>query len=52
MIKAVLADALGTHLDSFQRIIVDPLDQRRPLHADPAVRLHVNDTGRGADCRR
>ena len=24
VIKAILADALGTHLDSFQRIVVDP----------------------------
>ena len=24
MIKAILADALGMHLDSFQRILVDP----------------------------
>ena len=24
MIKAVLADALGLHLDQFQRIVVDP----------------------------
>ena len=24
VIKAVLADALGTHLDSFQRIVADP----------------------------
>jgi broad specificity phosphatase PhoE len=24
LIKAILADALGMHLDSFQRIVVDP----------------------------
>ncbi len=24
MIKAILADALGIHLDTFQRIVVDP----------------------------
>ena len=24
MIKAILADALGMHLDAFQRIVVDP----------------------------
>ena len=39
VIKAVLADALATHLDNFQRIMVDTgLDQRGDLHRDPAVR--------------
>lgn len=46
VIKAILADALGMHLDSFQRLCVDPCSisvieysERRPF-----VRL-VNDTG-------
>ena len=39
VIKAILADALGMHLDAFQRIVVDPaLALRRPLHPDAAVR--------------
>jgi len=46
VIKAILADALGLHLDSFQRIVVDPASvsvvrytERRPF----VVRM--NDTG-------
>lgn len=46
VIKAVLADALGMHLDSFQRIVVDPCSvsivrytQRRPFV------VRSNDTG-------
>ncbi len=47
VIKAVLADALGMHLDLFQRIVVDPASvsvvrytERRPFV------LRLNDTGR------
>ncbi|SDU71700.1 histidine phosphatase family protein [Jiangella alkaliphila] len=46
VIKAVLADALGLHLDHFQRLVVDPCSvsvvsftERRPFV------LRVNDTG-------
>jgi len=46
VIKAVIADALGTHLDSFQRIVADPAStsviRYTPLR--PFV-LHVNNTG-------
>jgi probable phosphomutase (TIGR03848 family) len=46
VIKAVLADALGTHLDAFQRILVDPCSvsavRYTPLR--PFV-LRSNDTG-------
>ena len=47
VIKAVLADALGMHLDQFQRIVVDPGSvERRPLHAAAArSSLRVNDVG-------
>ena len=39
VIKAVLADALATHLDNFQRIMVDPGSiSVVSLHRDPAVR--------------
>ena len=39
VIKAVLADALGMHLDQFQRIVVDPCSVSVvTLHRDPAVR--------------
>ncbi len=46
VIKAVLADALGLHLDQFQRIVVDPASVsvvRYTAHR-PFV-LHVNDHG-------
>lgn len=46
VIKAILADALGVHLDSFQRIVVDPCSvsvvQYTPTR--PFV-LRVNDNG-------
>jgi probable phosphomutase (TIGR03848 family) len=46
VIKAVLADALGTHLDSFQRITADPAScsvvRYTPLR--PFV-VHINHTG-------
>jgi probable phosphomutase (TIGR03848 family) len=46
VIKAVLADALGVHLDSFQRIVVDPCSVSvvRYTQTRPFV-LRVNDTG-------
>lgn len=46
VIKAVLADALGTHLDSFQRITADPASMSVVRYTDlrPFV-LHVNHTG-------
>jgi len=46
VIKAVLADALGVHLDSFQRIVVDPCSMSviRYTETRPFV-LRVNDTG-------
>ena len=46
VIKAVVADALGTHLDSFQRITADPASMSviRYTAVRPFV-LHVNHTG-------
>lgn len=46
VIKSVVADALGTHLDSFQRITADPASMSviRYTPARPFV-LHVNHTG-------
>jgi probable phosphomutase (TIGR03848 family) len=46
VIKAVLADALGMHLDSFQRIVVDPASISVVTYTDtrPFV-VRVNDTG-------
>jgi probable phosphomutase (TIGR03848 family) len=46
IIKAVLADALGLHLDLFQRIVVDPCSVSVVRYTDtrPFV-LGVNDTG-------
>jgi probable phosphomutase (TIGR03848 family) len=46
VIKAILADALGLHLDSFQRIVVDPCSVSVVRYTDtrPFV-LRTNDTG-------
>ncbi|SMC72003.1 histidine phosphatase family protein [Kibdelosporangium aridum] len=46
VIKAVLADALGQHLDSFQRIVVDPASLSVVRYTDtrPFV-LRTNDNG-------
>jgi probable phosphomutase (TIGR03848 family) len=46
VIKAVVADALGTHLDSFQRITADPASMSviRYTAVRPFV-MHVNHTG-------
>jgi broad specificity phosphatase PhoE len=46
VIKAILADALGLHLDQFQRIVVDPCSVSVVRYGDtrPFV-LRSNDTG-------
>ncbi len=46
VIKAVVADALGTHLDSFQRITADPASMSviRYTSLRPFV-VHLNHTG-------
>jgi probable phosphomutase (TIGR03848 family) len=46
VIKAVLADALGMHLDSFQRIVVDPASLSVVTYTEtrPFV-VRMNDTG-------
>jgi probable phosphomutase (TIGR03848 family) len=46
VLKSILADALGQHLDSFQRIVVDPssVSVVSYTHTRPFV-LRVNDTG-------
>ena len=46
MIKAILADALGLHLDQFQRIVVDPASISVVTYTEtrPFV-VRVNDTG-------
>jgi probable phosphomutase (TIGR03848 family) len=46
VIKSVLADALGMHLDAFQRIVVDPCSVS-VIHYTPLrpFALRVNDTG-------
>ncbi|HEV2780231.1 MAG TPA: histidine phosphatase family protein [Actinophytocola sp.] len=46
VIKSILADALGQHLDTFQRIVVDPASVSVVRYTDtrPFV-LRVNDTG-------
>ncbi len=46
VIKAILADALGQHLDLFQRILVDPCSVSvvRYTELRPFV-VHMNDTG-------
>jgi probable phosphomutase (TIGR03848 family) len=46
VIKSVVADALGSHLDTFQRIVADPASMSVIRYTDtrPFV-LHVNHTG-------
>jgi broad specificity phosphatase PhoE len=46
VIKAVVADALGIHLDLFQRIVIDPCSLTVVTYTDlrPFV-VRVNDTG-------
>ncbi len=50
VIKALVADALGLHLDEFQRIVVDPASLTVVRYADlrPFV-VRVNDTGGSVD---
>jgi probable phosphomutase (TIGR03848 family) len=50
VIKAVLADALGLHLDAFQRIVVDPASVSIVRYTDsrPFV-LRMNDGGGGLE---
>lgn len=50
VIKAIVADALGLHLDGFQRIVVDPasLTVIRYAALRPFV-VRVNDTGGGVE---
>ena len=50
VIKALIADALGLHLDGFQRIVVDPasLTAIRYTELRPFV-VRVNDTGVGVE---
>jgi probable phosphomutase (TIGR03848 family) len=46
VIKAILADALGTHLDQFQRIVVDPASISVIRYGARGVQVHhVNDRG-------
>jgi probable phosphomutase (TIGR03848 family) len=46
VIKAILADALGLHLDSFQRIVVDPASLSVVTYtATRPFVVRVNDTG-------
>jgi probable phosphomutase (TIGR03848 family) len=53
VIKALVADALGLHLDGFQRIAVDPASLTAIRYAElrPLV-LRVNDTGGEVDAFR
>lgn len=50
VIKAILADALGMHLDLFQRIVADPCSVSVVRYTDlrPFV-VRMNDTGGGVD---
>ena len=46
VIKAIVADALGSHLDQFQRIVVDPASVSVIRYGARGVQvLHVNDRG-------
>lgn len=46
VIKAILADALGTHLDHFQRIVVDPGSVSVIRYGRTSAQVvHVNDRG-------
>ncbi|HVQ18265.1 MAG TPA: histidine phosphatase family protein, partial [Actinomycetes bacterium] len=53
VIKAVLADALGQHLDQFQRIVVDPASLSVVTYgaSRPFVE-RINDTGGGVAALR
>lgn len=46
VIKAILADALGTHLDMFQRIVVDPASVSVVRYGRQSTQVvHMNDRG-------
>lgn len=46
VIKAILADALGTHLDLFQRIVVDPSSVSVVRYGSQSAQVvHMNDHG-------
>jgi probable phosphomutase (TIGR03848 family) len=46
VIKAIIADALGTHLDQFQRIVVDPASISVVRYGRRGTQVvHVNDRG-------
>jgi probable phosphoglycerate mutase len=46
VIKSILADALGMHLDQFQRIVVDPASVSVVRYGRRGVQvIHVNDRG-------
>jgi probable phosphomutase (TIGR03848 family) len=46
VIKAIIADAMGAHLDQFQRIVVDPASVSVVRYGARATQvLHVNDSG-------
>jgi probable phosphoglycerate mutase len=50
VIKALIADALGLHLDGFQRIVVDPASLTVIRYAElRAFVIRVNDTGGGVE---
>jgi len=46
VIKAIVADALGSHLDQFQRIVIDPASVSVVRYGSRGVQvIHVNDRG-------
>ena len=46
VIKAIIADAMGVHLDNFQRIVVDPASVSVVRYGKRSSQvLHVNDSG-------
>lgn len=46
VIKALIADAMGSHLDHFQRIVIDPASVSVVRYGSRAPQvLHVNDSG-------
>lgn len=46
VIKAIVADALGSHLDQFQRIVIDPASVSVVRYGPRGVQvIHVNDRG-------
>jgi probable phosphomutase (TIGR03848 family) len=46
VIKALIADAMGSHLDHFQRIVIDPASVSVVRYASRTTQvIHVNDSG-------